>query len=248
MPVRAVDDLTSDAVMITFGVPVELREAYTYRAGQHVAIQTRRDGMVERRSYSICLSPQEFWPVGSAEGRLAIGVRILPDGRFSARVRDDVQPGDELEVLTPTGRFTPRSPTQEGISYGAVAAGSGITPIVSIIGDVLGRTSTATLDLLYCNRSESEVMFAGQLAQWQRKHPGRLRIRHHWSRVPGPDGAPYGRLSGEQLRAILADQQNLGAEEWFLCGPELLTLAARDDLLGRGIGKRMVHTEFFHVG
>jgi len=248
LPVRAVDDLTADAVMITFGVPAALRDAYTYRAGQHIAVQTTRDGVVERRSYSICLAPQEFWPTGATEGRLAIGVRILPGGRFSAHVRGELRPGDQLDVLTPTGRFTPRNPTEEGMSYGAVAAGSGITPIMSILGEVLTVTTTATVDLLYCNRSSESTMFGDELAAWQARHPDRLRIRHHRSRAPGPDGSPYGRLTAAELHNILAEQRNLGVTEWFLCGPEKFSVTARDHLLATGIGRRMVHAELFHAG
>lgn len=235
--------------MITFGVSPELRSAYDYRAGQHVAVQTRFDGVVERRSYSICLPPDEAWPPEpESEGRLAIGVKVLPQGRFSGHVRDQLVIGERLTVLTPTGRFTARDPDAESVRYAALVAGSGITPLMSIVPDVLHRTTDSTVDLVVANRTPDRVMFGERLAAWQRRWPERLRVQHVWSRQRERDGRIRGRLTAEQLQDLLVERHNDGVREWFLCGPEPMVVTARAQLTELEVGRRMIHTELFHTG
>lgn len=249
LPVRELHRLTDDSFMITFGVPAQLREAYRYRAGQHVAVQTRFDGVLERRSYSICLPPHEAWPVDpSAEGRLAIGVKVLPDGRFSGYVRDRLVIGETLTVLTPTGRFTPREADAEAVRYAGLVAGSGITPLMSIVGDVLHRTQSSSFDLVVGNRTPERAMFAERIADWQRNWPDRLRLQHVWSRQSDRDGTIRGRLTAAEISALLRTHQEAGATEWFLCGPQAMVVTAQECLGALGVGRRMIHTELFRIG
>lgn len=249
LPVRELHRLTDESFMITFGVPAGLREAYTYRAGQHVAVQTRSDGVVERRSFSICLPPQEAWPTDpTAEGRLAIGVKVLPQGRFSGYVRDRLVIGETLTVLTPTGRFTPREADAEAVRYGGLVAGSGITPLMSIVPDVLHRTGTSSVDLVVGNRTPDRVMFAERLSDWQRRWPDRLRLRHVWSRQSDREGTIRGRLTEPEVGALLREQFEAGVTEWFLCGPQALVTTAQQQLGALGVGRRMIHTELFRIG
>lgn len=249
LPVRELQRLTDESFMITFGVPPELRAAYQYGAGQHVAIQTRFDQVVERRSYSICLPPADAWPADPrAEGRLAVGVKVLPGGRFSGHVRDRLVIGERLTVLTPTGRFTPRDPDAESVRYGALVAGSGITPMMSIVPDLLTRTTSSTLDLVFANRNRERVMFAERLASWQRQWPERLQVQHVWSRQRTRDGSIKGRLTADELSRLLQERHASGITEWFLCGPEAMVTVARGCLTDLGVGRRMIHTELFHTG
>lgn len=249
LPVRELHRLTDESFMITFGVPGELRQAYAYRAGQHVAIQTRFEGAVERRSYSICLPPHEAWPDDpDAEGRLAVGVKVLPEGRFSGYVRDRLVIGESLTVLTPTGRFVPREAGAEAVRYAGLVAGSGITPLMSIVPDVLHRTDTSSIDLVVGNRTPDRVMFAERLEQWQWQWPERLRLQHVWSRQTGRDGRIRGRLTEAEVVALLREQHEAGVTEWFLCGPQALVVTAQGCLTELGVGRRMIHTELFHTG
>ncbi|MFW6597701.1 FAD-binding oxidoreductase [Propionibacteriaceae bacterium Y2011] len=240
LEVAEVRPLTDESYLITFAVPDELAESYAFRAGQHLTVQTRDDGVVTRRAYSLCAAPHE--------GRLSIGVKVLEGGGFSTRVRDRLAVGDRLEVMTPNGRFVARDPDAEHQAYGAVAAGSGITPIRSIVADLLHRTETSTVDLVYGNRGPASVMFADELAELAASSGGRLRVRHVHSREPGPDGSAPARLTGAVLTAELDRQRAAGVTEWFLCGPEPMTAAARAHLLAAGVHRRLVHTELFWTG
>ncbi|MGH8823935.1 MAG: FAD-binding oxidoreductase, partial [Jiangellaceae bacterium] len=153
--VSAVERLTDDAVAVTFEVPPDLGDAYAFAAGQHVNVSVPGgDGV--RRSYSICS------PAGS--GLLRIAVKRIPDGTFSAYALSTLAPGDELDVMTPAGRFTPDLDPVQAKHYAAIAAGSGITPVLSIITTILGVEPESRVTLVYANRTSQSVMFLDELA------------------------------------------------------------------------------------
>ncbi|HIT75038.1 MAG TPA: hypothetical protein IAA98_05585 [Candidatus Avipropionibacterium avicola] len=247
--VGLIEPLTDDSFLLGFAVPPQLRDAFAYRAGQYVTIQTElTPGNLERRSYSICRPPRQAWPDDpDADGLLVIGVKVLPGGRFSEWARDHLRVGDTLTVLTPTGRFTVRDDSP-GRSYGALVAGSGITPVMALVGDVLETNPTATFVLHLINRGPDQVMFARHLEQAQRRWPDRLRVVHHWSRTPGPDGTAAGRITDDALVELLRTETADGVSEWFLCGPQPLVVRSQAALAELGIGRRLVHTELFHTG
>src|SRR3954471_12073049 len=144
--VASVEPLTDDSVALTFAVPPELAESYRFVHGQHLTIRGD-DG--ERRSFSICTTPRS--------GALTIGVKKLPGGAFSEGVVDTLHPGDELDVMTPAGRFTTRLDPTSAKSYVAIAAGSGITPVLSIVPTTLGEEPHAQVMLVYANRTHRSV-------------------------------------------------------------------------------------------
>ncbi|HMG29516.1 MAG TPA: 1,2-phenylacetyl-CoA epoxidase subunit PaaE [Jiangellaceae bacterium] len=238
--VSAVERLTDDAVAVTFEVPPDLRDAYAYAAGQHVNV-SMPDGDEVRRSYSICS------PAGS--GRLRIAVKRIPDGVFSSHAMERLAPGDELDVMTPAGRFTPALDPAHAKHYVAIAAGSGITPVLSIITTVLDGEPGSRVTLVYGNRTSQSVMFLDELADLKDRHPERLHLVHVLSREDQEAELLSGRIDAERLQRFLDTLiPPETVDEWYLCGPHELVTSAREVLARRGVDRATVHAELFHVG
>ncbi|WP_327023239.1 1,2-phenylacetyl-CoA epoxidase subunit PaaE [Micromonospora sp. NBC_01739] len=247
LPVIAVDRLTADAVAVTFEVPQELRETFAFRAGQHLTVRlpaAQPESEDVRRSYSICSTPQEL----ARHGRLRIGVREIPGGAFSSYACGVLRSGDTVEVLPPLGHFTTAFAPDRVRRYGAVVAGSGITPVLSLIATALAVEAASTFTLVYGNRTANSVMFAEELADLKDRYPTRLHLVHVLSREQGESALLSGRVDAERLGRLL-DTIVPGdlIEEWFLCGPYGLVVDAREVLAGRGVPESAVHTELFHV-
>ncbi len=241
LTVAAIDPLTDDSIAITFAVPPEFAEAYAHSAGQHLAVLAPQLGDGVRRSYSICT------PAGS--GELRIGVKLLPDGGFSAYAADKLAVGDVLEVLTPVGRFGPRSLDADAEhSYVLVAAGSGITPVLSIAGTVLAAEPHSRVTLLYANCHARSVMFVEEVADLKDRYPGRFQVLHLLSREPGAGELLSGRPDRERMGRLLDTLVPPdGVDGWFICGPHAMVTELRDVLVDRGVEPAAVHTELFHA-
>ena len=238
--VAAVEPLTDDSVTITFAVPDDLREAYAFDAGQHLTLRIEVDGAEVRRNYSICAP--------ATEGRLRIGVKRLDGGAFSTHATATLRVGDLVEVMTPTGRFTPRLHPDQARHYAAIAAGSGITPVLSIIATALEVEPASTVTLVYGNRTVGSVMFLEELADLKDRYPDRLRLVHVLSREAQEAELLSGRLDPPRLRRVLDALLPPGSvDEWFLCGPFAMVEGARGVLAEVGVGAAHVHTELFHV-
>ena len=236
LTVAAVERLTDDAVAVTFEVPEELREAYAFRAGQALTLRRTIDGEEHRRSYSICA------PAGA---RPRVGVREIPDGLFSRWLVHDVAVGDTVEVQTPTGSFA-ADPAEPG-RHLCIAAGSGITPMLSIASTVLTDPG-ARVTLLYGNRTTGSVMFAEELADLKNRYGPRLDLVHVLSREPRDVELFSGRLDADRLRRLLTALVPLHAvDHVWLCGPFGLIADARTVLAELGVGPEKVHFELFHV-
>jgi ring-1,2-phenylacetyl-CoA epoxidase subunit PaaE len=240
LAVSAVDRLTGDAVAITFDVPDELREAYRFAAGQHVNV-ARPGGDDTRRSYSICATP--------SDAGLRIAVKKIPAGEFSAFVLDELVPGTVLDVMTPAGRFTPVLDPTNTKHYVAIAAGSGITPIFSIVSATLEVEPQSRVTLLYGNRTTRSVMFLDELADLKDRYVDRFHLVHVLSREARDVEMLSGRLDrgrvGRMLDTMLPPDT---VDEWYLCGPYAMVTDLRDLLVGRGVDRSCVHSELFHVG
>jgi ring-1,2-phenylacetyl-CoA epoxidase subunit PaaE len=235
--VAAIDELTDDSVAITFDVPPHLVDDYHFRHGQHLSI---RGGDDVRRSYSICTPP--------SSGLLRIGVKRLPGGAFSQGVVDRLRVGDELEVMTPAGRFTTEIDPTARKWYVAIAAGSGITPILSIVAAVLEGEPGSSVTLVYANRTHRSVMFLDEVHDLKDRFCERLQIVHVLSREAQDVELFSGRLDGPRLRAILdavapADE----VDEWFLCGPQQMLVELRATLEELGAAPGTIHSELFHA-
>ncbi|MGK5737383.1 1,2-phenylacetyl-CoA epoxidase subunit PaaE [Micromonospora sp. URMC 103] len=245
LPVAAVDRLTDDAVAITFAVPDDLRETFAFRAGQHLTVRrVGEDGADVRRSYSICSTPDEL----ARHGRLRIGVREVPGGAFSAFACGALRDGDTVEVLPPLGHFTTAFDPARARHYGAVVAGSGITPVLALVATALAVEPASTFTLVYGNRRANTVMFAEELADLKDRYPARLHLVHVLSREQGESPLLSGRIDADRLTRLL-DTIVPGEhiEEWFLCGPYGMVLDVREVLGARGLPEGAVHTELFHV-
>ena len=234
--VADVERLTDDAVAVTFEVPPELAEAYEFLPGQSLTLRRIIDGREERRSYSICA------PAGQPP---RVGVREVPDGLFSQWLTGEVRAGDEIEVLPPTGRFTPEVTTAG--HHVLVAAGSGITPVLSIAASVLTNPGSQ-VTLLYGNRRTDTIMFAEDLADLKDKYNTRLDLVHVLSREPREAELFSGRLDGEKLRELLPALIEVETvDHWWLCGPFGMVTDAQAVLAEFGVDPARVHQELFYV-
>ncbi len=236
LTVAMVERLTDDAAAITFDVPVDLGDEYVFAAGQSLTIRRTIEGREHRRSYSICA------PAGA---RPRIGVRVIPDGLFSRWLVDDVRPGDRLDVQTPSGAFCP-DPAAGG-RHLMIAAGSGITPLLSIAGTVLTHPDSE-VTLLYGNRTSRSVMFAEDLGDLKNSHGPRLAVVHVLSREPREVELFTGRLDAERIGRLLDALVPLERiDDIWLCGPFAMINGARELLAGRGFPAERIHFELFYV-
>ena len=239
--VAAVDRLTDDAVAITFDVPAHLRGEFVFAAGQHVSVRVPGLGDDVRRNYSICAP--------ATDGPLRIGVKRIPDGVFSGYAAERLRPGDVLDVMTPSGTFcTPMDPTQSK-RYVAIAAGSGITPVLSILSTALAIEAGSSAALVYVNRRTSTIMFLEELEDLKNRYPDRFELIHVLGQESTDVEMLSGRLDVARLGRILDTILPTDfVDEWFLCGPLEMTEAVRGVLLGRAVEPSHVHRELFHVG
>jgi ring-1,2-phenylacetyl-CoA epoxidase subunit PaaE len=239
--VAAVEPITEDAVAIEFEVPAELADEYRFLHGQHVSLRCTDIGDDARRSYSICTT--------AGSQRLRVAVKRLPGGVFSAHAHERLRPGDVLEVVTPTGRFnTPLDPAQAR-HYAMIAAGSGITPILSILSTVLETEPRSSVTLIYGNRNVASIMFLEELEDLKNLHADRFALYHVLSREEQEVELFNGRIEGERLRAFLDHiVAPSGVDEWFICGPREMIDSTRAQLADRGVEAQHVHFELFHTG
>jgi ring-1,2-phenylacetyl-CoA epoxidase subunit PaaE len=240
-----VRELTDDAVAVTFAVPEDLRDEYSFAPGQHLTVRTRSGDQEVRRSYSICSTPAEL----REKGLVRIGVREIAGGTFSAHARRALHPGDTVDVLPPLGHFTTALDPTRTRHYAAIAAGSGITPVLSIVATALATEPASRFTLVFANRRAGTVMFAEEVADLKDRYRDRFHVVHVLSREPQLSPLLSGRLDADRLRAVL-DSGLVDAstvDEWFLCGPYEMVMDARGVLADRGAPDRSIHTELFHV-
>jgi ferredoxin-NADP reductase/fatty acid desaturase len=255
-----VEPTGEDAVVITFAVPDQLRETFRHRAGQHVAVRALIGGMPVRRTYSIC----------SAEGSglLRIAVRRRDGGAFSSYVNSRLRPGDQLDVLPPSGGFTLTPVPGRAAHYVALAAGSGITPVLSILATALREEPHSRATLLFVNTSGATTMFADEIGVLARQWAGRLHVIHYRTDERDPDLHAHrparhfdtvgealaisherylsGRLDGTRLRALLQNRLHPAkVDHWFLCGPRGLLDLVRQTLAENYVPDEEVHFELF---
>jgi ring-1,2-phenylacetyl-CoA epoxidase subunit PaaE len=235
--IAAIERLCEDAVAVTFAVPDELREQYAFRAGQYLTLRQQTAQGEERRSYSICA------PVGALP---RVGVRRVASGLFSEWLVDRMDAGDEVEVGPPAGSFTPE--LEAGAHHGLIAAGSGITPVLSIASSVLAAHADTRVTLLYGNRRSDTVMFTEEIADLKNTYGPRLHLMHVLSREPMGVEIFSGRLDAAKVRELLAALVDTAdVDHWWLCGPLGMTDAATTVLTELGVNRRRVHRELFYV-
>ncbi|XAS71370.1 1,2-phenylacetyl-CoA epoxidase subunit PaaE [Micrococcaceae bacterium Sec5.1] len=271
LTVSEVRRLTDDAIEVTFAVPAELAGQYDYLPGQYVALRTslpdeNGEPHEVRRSYSICAEPRSFSD-GSSEIRVAIKKDL--GGTFSTWANAELKAGDVLDVMSPQGAFISRhgkdgSAVQHNVmnsmnhpeelagepgNFVAIAAGSGITPVIAIARTLLAANPETTFDLIYANKAAMDVMFLEELADLKDKYPSRLALHHVLSREQRIAPLMTGRIDSEKLQALLSSAiHSEDVDEWFLCGPFELVQLCRDTLAGRGVKPEHVRFELFTTG
>jgi ring-1,2-phenylacetyl-CoA epoxidase subunit PaaE len=253
LAVARVDRLCAGAAALTFAVPPDLAAAFRFRPGQSLTLRRVIDGRDERRSYSICS------PAGAAP---RIGVREVAGGALSGWLVREVRPGDRIEAQPPAGSFAlgpdrePGDPAGPGAAAAAadgatrhvlIAAGSGITPILSIAATAL-RDPGTHVTLLYGNRRADSVMFADEVADLKDSYPDRLQLVHVLSREPQEVELFSGRLDAARLRRLLPVTCDVPAvSHWWLCGPYGLVTDAQAVLAQLAVPPQRIHRELFYV-
>ena len=241
LEVAEVRPLTEASVEVTFAVPAELVDDYRYAAGQYVALRATVEGEEVRRSYSICRPP--------APGRISIAVKRDHGGLFSNWVNDHLAVGDVLDVMTPQGTFTSRLEDFDGRQVVGIAAGSGITPVITLANDVLSRSDTSRFDLLFTNKSSFDVMFVEELSDLKDRYPDRFALHHVLSREQRSAPIMSGRLDEGHLRTIFSELIPADiVDEWVLCGPLELVDTVRRLLTEYGVDDSKVRFELFTTG
>lgn len=228
--VRAVEPLTADSVTVSFDVPADLADEYVYRQGQHITLRAVIDGREQRRSYSLVDD--------ASAGTLRVAVKRLPDGVFSSYVNSELRAGDIIDVLTPMGGFHVDLEHSATRHHVGIAAGSGITPIMSTIATTLDKEPASRFTLVYGNRTAESTMFRAELDALRDVHGERLVIHHVLSQDPAAELT--GRITPELVDELLLDAD---VHAWFVCGPEQMVDAVSARL---GSASGQVLTEVFH--
>ncbi|EIK94774.1 phenylacetate-CoA oxygenase subunit PaaK [Pseudomonas sp. M47T1] len=238
LSIKQVRAETRDAVSIVFDVPAHLQDQFRYTQGQHLVMRTQLDGEEVRRSYSICSAVND--------NELRVAIKKVAGGRFSAYANEQLQPGHQLEVMPPAGEFSVAlDPARHG-SYLAVAAGSGITPILSIIKTTLEHEPHSHVTLLYGNRSSSGALFREQLEDLKNRYLQRLNLVFVFSREQQDVDLYNGRIDADKCQRLFSrwvDVKTLDAA--FICGPQAMTETVRDQLKAHGMDARRIHFELF---
>src|SRR6201997_2255268 len=240
----AVNDLrreSADAVSLTFAIPQDLAEDYAFAPGQYLTLRTVIGGEEVRRSYSICSGPDD--------GELRIAVKKVDGGAFSSWAADELKAGDELDVMTPTGRFGVQPAPEQARTHVGFAAGSGITPILSIVKGVLAREPNSKFFLFYGNRTTEGMLFREALEELKDRFLQRLSVFHVISGEEQDLPVLHGRLDGDKVRVLLRSLVPAASiDHVFICGPtgmsDELEAACRDI----GIAEERIHVKRFVSG
>jgi ring-1,2-phenylacetyl-CoA epoxidase subunit PaaE len=231
---------TADCVSIAFDVPPELKEEFLFHQGQNVTIRLQINGQEVRRSYSICSSP--------LDGELRIAVKKVTAGVFSTYANEQLQKGHTLEVLPPTGKFYTELSAENRKHYLAFAAGSGITPVLSLIKTTLALEPNSTFTLVYGNRQRQSILFREDLEALKNRYIQRLSLHHILSREQMDIPLNQGRIDVrkcEELCGRLIDLPTV--DEVFLCGPSEMIFSVRDWLEQQGMDRKKIHFELFQT-
>ena len=228
---------TADAVSILFNVPEELKSHYTFVAGQYVNLKVTLDGQEIRRAYSICSAPKS--------GKLRIAVKSIKTGFFSKFANEKLAVGNVIEVGTPEGKFTFEPKTDRQKNYAAFVAGSGITPVFSILKTVLEEEPNSTFVLVYGNKSEKDTIFHNQLHDLQLQYVGRLFVQYVYSQSTA-DNALLGRIDHTTVNFILKNKHaEMEFSKFYLCGPEEMINLVSNTLKENNISDSDIKFELF---
>lgn len=238
LTVKKLSRETDNSVVITFDVPDSVKELFQYTQGQNLTLKAVVNGEEVRRSYSICSAP--------FENELSIAIKKADAGKFSVHANAYMQKGDIIEVFPPTGKFFTKLDAVNQKHYAAFAAGSGITPIISIIKATLATESLSSFTLVYGNRSRSSIMFFEELEGLKNRYINRFNIIHILSREK-TEAVNFGKIDIHKLTELQKFMPYTKFDETFICGPESMVFCVKDFLEQQGIDKRKIHFELFNT-
>ncbi|MGB7447977.1 MAG: FAD-binding oxidoreductase [Ornithinimicrobium sp.] len=242
--VAEVHRLTEQAVALTFQVPGDLRAEFDFAPGQHLTLRATLAGEDVRRSYSICASRGEY----QRTGRLRVASARVTGGAMSNWLNDHVRPGQRLEVMPPLGEFTVPTAPERRRHHVAVAAGSGITPVLSLVTTALEEEPRSQVTLIFGNKRADTVMFAGELHALKDRYPARLSWINILSQESTGTALYDGRIDGPRMTALIEALVPVeGVDEWYLCGPHPMVTQMQLTLAEHGADPAHVHEEVFHV-
>lgn len=238
LKIKQITKETPDCVSINFDVPQQLAEYFAFREGQNITVRQVVNGEEVRRSYSICAAPYEQ--------ELKVAVKAIDGGRFSTFANAQLKAGDEIDVMPPTGNFNAR--VSDGARHNlAIAAGSGITPVISIIKQTLASVPDSTFTLVYGNRNRNSIIFFEELEGIKNKYLHRFNFINVLSREITDSPIHHGRINAEKLQALGALIDYRKMDNIYLCGPEALIFGSSEYFLQQGIPKSKIHFELFTV-
>tara|TARA_B100000768_G_scaffold50669_1_gene49460 strand:+ start:100 stop:1140 length:1041 start_codon:yes stop_codon:yes gene_type:complete len=227
---------TTSSVSISFEVPDNLKNYYLYKAGQYVTLKAKIKGDSILRSYSICSSPKS--------GRLTVAIKSIERGLFSNYANEALREGDVMDVSKPEGRFVFQGDDSQEALFG-IAAGSGITPLMSIVKDALVVNDKNKFVLLYGNKNIGDSMFHFEIKDLKLNYPNRFFCYNIYSRENN-EGNKFGRIDGSFLKYCLNQHSDLSFKNFFLCGPEELTVSMCNELEALGFDKSKILFELFY--
>ena len=232
---------TEDTSVVTFAIPTELHDIFKFRQGQHLTLKADINGEDVRRSYSLCSSPNDnLWQVA---------VKLIPGGNFSTYINQSVKTGDVMEVMAPSGTFGVEVKPEKQKNYLFFAAGSGITPVLSMIKAHLEAEPNATCKLFYVNKTAKSIIFKETLEQLRNTYFGRLEIYYFLTKERRDIELFNGRFDDEKMEVLTKTFIDIpDTNEVFLCGPENMVNYVSEYLVNVGLPKELVHYELFVTG
>lgn len=232
---------TEDTSVVTFVVPLELHEVFKFRQGQHLTLKADINGEDVRRSYSLCSSP--------LDNKWQVAVKQIPGGKFSTFVNEKLNSGDNIEVMAPSGTFGVEVNPNKAKNYLFFAAGSGITPVLSMIKAHLESEPYSTCKLFYVNKTAKSIIFKEELEQLRNKYFGRLEIYYFLTKERRDIELFNGRFDDEKMQVLTKTFIDIpDTSEVFLCGPEKMVNYVSEYLINAGLPKELVHFELFVTG
>jgi ring-1,2-phenylacetyl-CoA epoxidase subunit PaaE len=237
LKIKEIKKETPECVSVSFDIPAELQNQFQYKHGQSLTMRTTINGEEVRRTYSLCSSP--------LEKRWKVAIKKVDGGLFSSFANDQLKHGDLLEVMEPVGKFYSELDQSNKKNYLAFAAGSGITPVISIIKTTLQTESKSSFTLVYGNRSRSSIIFFEELEGLKNKFLDRFNLINILSRERTESPLNFGRIDIDKLNELskLIDYPRMN--EIFLCGPEEMIFCIKDYLIQKGVNEKNIHFELF---
>ncbi|HEX4875451.1 MAG TPA: 1,2-phenylacetyl-CoA epoxidase subunit PaaE [Chitinophagaceae bacterium] len=238
IPVKEVRKETHDCVSVLFDVPESLQEEFAFVQGQSLTLRAKINGHEVRRTYSICSSP--------LEKQLRVAIKKVKGGVFSGYANDRLKKGDVIELMPPVGKFNSELNPAQSKNYLAFAAGSGITPVISLIKTTLATEPGSSFTLIYGNKNRSSIIFSEELEALKNRYMSRFNLIHVLSREKTDTAINFGRINTEKLNELAPLVDYTMMDEFFLCGPEEMIFCVKDYLEVKNIDKKKIHFELFN--